>query len=158
MKTELIIATIAALGVTAVYAGEHMKKADADADGQVTLAEFEAAHSARIAEHFARMDKNADGVLSEDEMQRPPRGDRDKRHGGKHSKRMSPEKALERLDQDDSGGITFDELQGKRFSPDANAFAAADADGSGELDAAEFKTMMKAQHSERRNADRDTDD
>ena len=158
MKSKLIIAAIAALGVTAAYAGGHMKKADADADGLVSLAEFEAAHKARIAEHFARMDKNADGFLSEEEMQRPPRGEREKHRKGDRRGKMNPEKALERLDQDDSGGVTFDELQGRRFTADSNAFAAADADGNGELNAEELHAMMKAQRSERRKADRDTDD
>lgn len=157
MKTKLIVAAIAALGVTAAYAGEHMSKADADADGQVTFAEFEAAHQARVAERFALMDKNADGVLTEDEMQRPSRGDGDKHRKGDRRGKMNPEKALERLDQDGSGGVTFDELQGKHFSPDSNAFAAADADGNGELNAAELKAMMKAQRAERRKADSDTD-
>jgi len=157
MKTKLIVAAFAALGVTAAYAGEHMMKADADGDGLVTLAEFEAAHKARVAEHFARLDENGDGVLSADEMQRPPRGDRDKLGRGKYDERMNAEKALQRLDQDGSGGVTFDELQGKHFSPDSNAFAAADADGNGELNAAELKAMMKAQRAERRKADSDTD-
>ena len=158
MKTRLIIAAIAALGVTAVYADEHMKKADANADGQVTVAELKAVHDVRFAEHLARMDKNGDGVLTEDEMQQPPRGDRDKSRKGKQGKRMNPEKVLQRLDVDSSGGVTFDELQGKRFTPDSNAFATADADGNGELNAAELKAMMKAQRSERRKADRDTND
>jgi Ca2+-binding EF-hand superfamily protein len=103
------------------------------------------------------MDKNADGVLTEDEMQRPSRGDGEKHRKGDRRGKMNPEKALERLDQDGSGGVTFDELQGKRFSPDSNAFAAADADGNGELNAAELKAMMKAQRAERRKADSDTD-
>lgn len=133
MKTKLIIATIMALGMTAAFADGHMKdgrmkKADADGDGQVTFAEFEAAQTARIAEQFARMDKDEDGILTADELQRPPRGDREGRRKGDRN----PVKAVERFDQDGSGGLTLDELQGKPFTPDSAAFAAADADGDGE--------------------------
>lgn len=155
MKTKLMIAAIAALGATAVYADGHFNKADADADGVVTMAEFEAAHAARVAERFARMDKNADGVLSEDEMQRPERGERRK---GKRRGKVNPEKVVERMDADGSGSLSFEELQGKRFSPDIDAFTAADIDGNSELDAAELKAMMKARRAERRQARQETDE
>ena len=71
MKTNLVIASIAAiaaLGVTASFAGEGMKKADTDGDGFITQDEFKAEHNARVEEHFSRIDTNADGLLSEDEM------------------------------------------------------------------------------------------
>jgi len=43
-------------------------RADADGDGRITRAESRAA----VAERFARMDANGDGMISEDE--RPQRG------------------------------------------------------------------------------------
>jgi Ca2+-binding EF-hand superfamily protein len=40
---------------------------DADKDGKVTKAEFEAAGD----KMFQRMDKNGDGIIEKDEMQKP---------------------------------------------------------------------------------------
>ena len=78
-KTVFAIAALAALGATAVYADKGMKDADASGDGFVSLDEFKSAHSARIEEHFVRMDANADGLLSDEEMKaakKDRRGDR----------------------------------------------------------------------------------
>lgn len=163
MRTRSIFAVfaLAALGATAVYADKGMENADTSGDGFVSLDEFKSAHSARIEEHFARMDANDDGLLSEDEMQaakKARRGDRDRRRGGKHHGKRNPEEMFARLDADGSGGVSFQELEGKRFSPDAATFQAADADGSGELDAAEMHAMMKARWAERRAANQSTDD
>lgn len=158
MKTKTIVAVLIGLSMTAAFAGQNLKEADTDSNGQISLAEFKTSHEARIAEQFARLDTNADGYISEDEMQAAPRRSHDKKGKRRHHKEMNPEKAVERLDADGSGGVSQLELEGKRFSPDSNAFAAADSDGSGELDAAELKAMMKARRSERRKADRDTDD
>lgn len=49
---------------------------DADGDGAVTEAEFEAHAQQRAREHFSRMDTNGDGVVTEEEMEagRPRRG------------------------------------------------------------------------------------
>lgn len=164
MKFKLIIAVIAALGVTAAYAGngmknaDRMKAADLDSDGLISLAEFEAAHNARIQEHFARIDTNSDGYLSEDEMQAAGRGRHDMMDGGRHRHDMSPEKALKKLDTDGSGSVSLQEFEGKRFSPDAETFMAADEDGSGELDAGELQAMMQAHWSEMRDTNRDSND
>lgn len=153
MRTKTIVAVFAGLCMTAAFAGQEMK-ADADADGQVSLSEFKAMHDARVQEHFAMLDSDGDGYISEDEMQAAPRPPHDKKGKRKHHKDRSPEKAFERLDADGSGGVSQLELEGKRFSPDGNAFAAADSDGSGELDAAELHAMMQAHWADRRDADR----
>ncbi len=44
------------------------KNIDADADGSITRAEFQAYASARRAERFAQKDDNGDGLLTEDEV------------------------------------------------------------------------------------------
>lgn len=163
MRTKIVfaIATLAALGATAVYADKGMKDADASGDGFVSLDEFKSAHSARIEEHFVRMDANADGLLSEEEMKaakKDRRGDRDKRRGDRHHGKRNPQEVFERLDADGNGSLSLEELDGKRFSPDTATFQAADLDGSGELDATEMDAMMKARREERRGADRGKND
>ena len=50
--------------------GRGLAQADADGDGRITREEARA----QVAERFARMDTNNDGVISDDE--RPQRGDR----------------------------------------------------------------------------------
>lgn len=160
-KTVFAIATLAALGATAAYADKGVKDADASGDGFVSLDEFKSAHSARIEERFVRMDANADGLLSEEEMQaarRDRRGARDQRRGDRHPGKRNPEQVFERLDADGNGSLSLEELDGKRFSPDTATFQAADLDGSGELDATEMDAMMKARREERRGADRGKND
>lgn len=163
MRTKIVVSviTLAALGATAVYAEKHMKDADANDDGFVSLAEMKSAHNARLEERFARLDTNADGMLSDDEMaaaKEARRGDRDKRRDGRRHGKGNPEKMFSKLDADGSGGLSLAELEGKRFSPDINAFQAADINGSGELDATEMQAMMKARRAERRGTDQDKDD
>ncbi|MGB5353656.1 MAG: hypothetical protein WBN32_08610 [Woeseia sp.] len=155
MGTKTIVATVIGLTMTAAFADQGMKKADADNDGQISLSEFRAAHEQRIEERFARLDLNADGLISDDEMQAAPR-DRKGAEGKqrRHRKGMNPEKLIERMDSDGSGGVSLQELEGKRFSPDSTTFVAADVDGSGELSAEELSAMMKAHRAERRGADR----
>jgi Ca2+-binding EF-hand superfamily protein len=140
--------------MTAAFAGHNLKEADTDNNGLISLAEFKATHEARIEEHFARLDTDADGYISEEEMQAAPRRPRDMKGNRRHHKEMNPEKAVERLDADGSGGVSQQELEGKRFSPDSETFFAADTDGSGELSAAELHAMMEARWAEHRGAER----
>ncbi|HNP37351.1 MAG TPA: EF-hand domain-containing protein [Woeseiaceae bacterium] len=160
-KTVFAVAALAALGATAVYADKGMKDADADGDGFVSLDEFKSAHSARIEEHFMRMDTNADGLLSEEEMTAAKKdrraNHRKQRSDQRHDKR-NPEETFKRLDVDNNGSLSFEELDGKHFSPDVAMFQAADADGSGELNATEMHAMMQARWEERHGADNNNDD
>ena len=161
-RTVFAIFALATLGATAVYAEKGMNDADASGDGFVSLEEFKSAHSARIEERFARMDSNSDGLLSADEMKaakQARRGDRDKkRDGDRRQGKRNPAEMFERLDADESGGVSLAELDGKRFTPDADTFQAADADGSGELDPTEMHAMMKARSAERRAERQSKDD
>ena len=108
------------------------------------------------------MDANDDGLLSEEEMKaakKARRGDRDnKRDGDRRQGKRNPAEMFKRLDADESGGVSLEELDGKRFSPDAATFQAADADGNGELDPTEMHTMMKARSAERRAERQNMDD
>jgi len=148
MKSKTIVATLTLLCATAAFAGSRMD-ADTNQDGMITLDEFKAMHNARIEEHFARLDADSDGYLSEEEMQAARRShDQWGRRGPQRER--NPQKAFERLDADGSGGLSLQELEGKRFAPDSDAFFAADSDGSGELDMAELYAMKKAHRAERR--------
>lgn len=49
-------------------AGEYLKRADTDADGKVSKAEFEAMSRGDVDERFARMDGNKDGYVDATEM------------------------------------------------------------------------------------------
>lgn len=153
MKSKTIFATLTLLCVSAAFAGSLMD-ADTDQDGMITLDEFKAMHNARVEAQFARLDTDADGYISAEEMAAAPRRSRDQ--GGRRGphKERNPEKAFERLDADGSGGLSLQELEGKRFAPDSDAFFAADSDGSGELDMNELHAMKKANRSERRAAER----
>lgn len=157
MKTRMIFAAITTLCMTAAFAGQDME-ADTDQNGLISLSEFKAVHDARVEERFTRLDTDADGYISSDEMQAAPRRPRDKKGKRGYRHERSPEKAIERLDTDSSGGVSQLELEGKRFAPDSEAFFAADSDGSGELDATELHEMIKARKAERRAVDRGSED
>ncbi len=49
----------------------HFKKMDADGDGHLTLEEFERARLARGGRRFERLDANGDGVIDATELHRP---------------------------------------------------------------------------------------
>lgn len=145
MGTRLIVAITIALCATAAVADQRiMEEADTNADGQISLSEFKAAHEARIEERFARVDANADGFITDDEMQAARENRREMMRERRHRGRMSPESVLERLDADNSGGVSLQEFAEKRFSPDQQSFVAADSDGNGELNAEELRALRKA--------------
>lgn len=154
MRTKTIVAVFIGLAMTAAFADQNLKEADTDNSGQISLDEFMAAQEARITEHFTRLDADGNGYISEAEMQAAPRRGGDKRDKRPPHKPMNPEEAVERLDTDGSGGVSLQEFDGKRISPDSDSFLAADSDGSGELDAAELDAMMKARWAERRGSER----
>ncbi len=91
----------------------HFEAADSDADGQLTIDEMAAYRAKQAASHAERMmkrlDKNGDGQLSLEEM--PDR----KQHGD----------MFDRLDADQSGGISKEEYAAQRQ-------AHARGDGKGE--------------------------
>jgi Ca2+-binding EF-hand superfamily protein len=65
--------------------------------------------TARVAEHFARLDANKDGALTLDEA-RPGRGDRMKRVEMRKERISDPNAAFDRLDTDRNGAISRDEF------------------------------------------------
>jgi Ca2+-binding EF-hand superfamily protein len=113
MRTLLIAVSAAALTGFALPAcaqnadagGRHhgpadmLFQADANHDGVVTRAEFDAARTA----HFAQMDANHDGVLTRDEMWRGG-------PGGQHGRHRGAGMRLMHADADHNGIITKEEF------------------------------------------------
>lgn len=153
MNRKLIVPAALLLTTVAAAAPSDLSKADSNADGSVSLAEFENAQLERARKHFARLDENGDGQLSGDELERPKRG----KHGHSRHRRPDPERIVEHLDTDSSGGVSLAEFGSARFKPDAEQFAAADADSNGELDADEFRQMARAHREEKRDSKADTE-
>ncbi len=82
-----------------------LAKADANADGQVTFAEFQAVVPDGTQEQFDTLDQNDDGVITREDLPKPP---------------VDPLKRfielLKEADADENGEVTFDEL--KAVAPD----------------------------------------
>jgi Ca2+-binding EF-hand superfamily protein len=136
-----------------------MFQADANNDGAVTRAEFDAGRDA----HFARLDANNDGALSQDEMQAMRGHHRGGRGGGMHSLRGAdanndgnitrdeflarPIEHFDRLDANDDGVISAAERpqrpeRGDRAGRGARAgHRGLDANNDGQISRAEFAAM-----------------
>jgi Ca2+-binding EF-hand superfamily protein len=99
--------------------------ADSDGDGAITLDEMKA--QARSNDRFmARFDADKDGTLSAEELAKAE----DSRMGKRAAKHF------ERMDADNSGGITLEEMQARRDP--AEMVAKLDADNSGAVSLEEF--------------------
>jgi hypothetical protein len=131
MKTLLISAALvlAASGAASAQGpegmGSRLMAADANKDGAITKAEFDASRAAR----FTEMDKNKDGFLARDEMMadRPGgmpaggkrafgRGDIDADKDGKISKAefLANSRMFDRLDANKDGKVDQPELAAMR--------------------------------------------
>ena len=100
---------------------------DANADGQLSKAEMEAFAKA----HFATMDKNNDGKLSADEMAQDA------------AKRMQKrqERMIKKMDTDDDGLLSFEEMNAKAQKRGAKMFDRLDANQDGLLSKEEMEKM-----------------
>jgi Ca2+-binding EF-hand superfamily protein len=100
-------------------------RADANNDGTVTRAEFDANRSTR----FDALDANDDGQLTREEMRagRGERGERGHRRGGRHGRGM------ERADANNDGNITREEF----LAGPTQMFARLDANSDGVITATE---------------------
>ena len=182
MKNIKLSALIAALAVgvslpVLAHADHHGGKGkkgmmfemlDANADGNVTKAEVEAANAAR----FAEIDANSDGELTKDEMtahreakraeweaKRAERMAADPELAEKYAERKA--KRAERLAADPELAAKYAERKAKRAEGKGDRsgrggdrFAKADTDGNGTISLAEFNPgAMK--HFERADADGD---
>ncbi|PVM93793.1 EF-hand domain-containing protein [Caulobacter endophyticus] len=133
----------AVLGLSLLGAAAHaqpgpgMRGPDADGDGVVTAAEYEASAQQR----FERMDANKDGVIDAAELeaikqrfaQREGQGGPGGPGGGGFGGRMLAQLAAQDADKD--GRITKDEA----LAAARAQFSAADKDGDGKLTGDEFR-------------------
>lgn len=112
-------------------AAQRFAEADANHDGQVSLAEFQAARAAR----FAKADRNGDGVLTDDDLPRFARSNPAmlaKIHAMQHG-----------ADRDGDGRITREEFD----EAGNHLFALADANHDGVVDAAEMRQVAQRMQS-----------
>lgn len=105
---------------------------DADGDGKVTQAEMEAHAKAR----FDAADTDGNGKLSAEEMAAAAK----KREEERRAKRAA--KMLERLDTNNDGEVSFDEMPGQQTRAD-RMFARVDADGDGNITEAEMQAAAE---------------
>lgn len=141
-KTSLIIAAtvVAALGSTALVAsakGRHdgpridLTEMDTNNDGQITQAEVTAFHAAR----FAETDANSDGAISQDEFTAMVEARFDGDIPERAQNRIA--RMFERLDADNSGGITMEEQNADERT--ARMFERLDADDDGAISTEELE-------------------
>lgn len=134
LKTTLIAASaILILASPALAAPKGAAALDANGDGKVTLAEFQAGRGGQMMD---RHDANKDGKLSREEFSAMPRPKANGNapaagQGGKGAGRM-----WSRIDSDNDGILSRAEMDGFL----ANRFKRMDADNDGVLTMAELKT------------------
>ena len=102
-----------------------MRRADANEDGVITRAEFDAS----AAERFVRRDDNSDGAITEDERQRRggERADSGESRGGGRDRMMN-------ADANEDGTITRAEFDASQ----SEMFTRLDADQSGAIESSEL--------------------
>jgi len=109
---------------------EHMQKfmgkADANADGVITVEELNAGAEKIRAEHLAKVDTDHDGKLSAEER--------------KAAFEKFARERFAKMDKNDDGALTKDEIGDKRWAH----LSVADADKSGSVTREELKTAVAA--------------
>lgn len=135
---------------------EHFAEQDTNGDGYLSLEEVQASQRSRMAEHFETLDTDGDGLLSKEELKEGRKMMRDKMKEmrgpdgeGEKGDRPDPKKMFEKMDADQSGGISKSEAKG----PMAKAFDKIDTDGDGELTPDEMKAFheqMRGKHKEKK--------
>jgi len=130
---------------------EHFAKTDTNGDGFLSLDEIKAARDGRMAERFEKLDTDGDGLLSKEELEagrekmKEKREERGEGKGEGKGDRPDPRKMFERMDADQSGGISKEEAKG----PLAKNFDEIDADSDGEITPEEMKAFHEQKRGER---------
>lgn len=140
MRNLICLFVLGTLAITAPGARAQMGRpdpaqrfaeADTNHDGQVSLAEFQAARAAR----FARADRNGDGVLGDDDLPRFARN---------NPAMLAKIHALQQAaDTNGDGRVTREEFD----AAGNHLFALADANHDGVVDASEMKQIAQRMQS-----------
>ena len=144
MNRTTFIAAIAAtaVGVSAIAAlanarGPDFSNLDKDGNGEITLEEMQAMGTHR----FEMADADGDGFVTVEELE----------SHGKAQAADRAEKMMSRMDTDDDGKLTLEEMQGRRDP--ARFFDRMDADNSGAISQEEFdeaRAKMSGRHGKRK--------
>lgn len=149
MKTTIIISALAALALGTAASAQPAGRADADANGSLSRAEF----SAQLDRRFARLDVNRDGVATAAELSARKQGARGGRanRAGRMGGRASVAERFARMDANRDGAITLAEMQavdarraerrgGKARGGMPRGVGRMDVNGDGAVSRAEFQT------------------
>ncbi|MFL4470616.1 EF-hand domain-containing protein [Tateyamaria armeniaca] len=144
--TFITVIAAAAIGMTTLSAmardaGPDFSTLDADGNGEVSLAELQARGEAR----FEAADTDGDGFLTQAELEAAGR-----ERAGDRAARI-----LARMDANDDGKLSPDEMKGPRRDP-GRLFERIDADNSGGISPEEFEEA-RARMQERRGGKRHGD-
>lgn len=129
---------------------ERFNQTDTNQDGFLSLDEIKAAHDGRMAEKFSEMDTDGDGLLSKEELKasresmREKFADKREKPAGEQE-RPDPHKMFQRMDANESGSLSKDEVKGRL----AKAFDDIDSNGDGELTPEELKAFHESKRNER---------
>lgn len=142
LKSKLVLASVGlALAMTPIMAqakGGHgpriaFEELDADGNGSITEAEMQAHRDAG----FTTADTDGDGSLSRAELEARAKGGKEDRM----ERRL--DKMMERLDADENGSLSKEEMADAGGKHKGKGFSRMDKDGNGEISKAEFDEMSK---------------
>lgn len=157
LTVGLLAASIAVAQQTAPRKGEGrgpearaaaFTDADSNRDGRLSMAEFQAARSRKLAEQFAKLDANKDGGLTQDEMREAVREHRHMRSARKHQAMAMREQARA-LDANGDHALSRAEI-GDKMPKLAENFDAIDLDNDGALSRDELRAGREAMRKQAR--------
>jgi len=121
---------------------EAFAASDTNRDGKLSMAEFQAARTRKLAEQFAKMDANKDGGLTQDEMREAMRERRHMRSARKHQA-MAMREHARALDTDGDKALSRAEI-GDKMPKLTENFDAIDLDNDGKLSGEEMRAGRQA--------------